>query len=128
MRLKFIACKYTVFIPFRIFTRNIFSFLFAARGLICHFGDELNTYQTYFFFCKIISQLIQSIIDIIRSRFFEIVVYIQQMVFIHNIFQEVVDIQFRTGVDNSFYLIQQLLKLNTFDMAISSKATLRSIA
>ena len=24
MRLKFIACKYTVFIPFRIFTRNIF--------------------------------------------------------------------------------------------------------
>ena len=95
MRLKFIACKYTVFIPFRIFTRNsFFHFFIAARGLICHFGDELNTYQTYFFFCKIIPQLIQSIIDIIRSRFFEIVVYIQQMVFIHNIFQEVVDIQF----------------------------------
>ena len=29
MRLKFIACKYTVFIPFRIFTRNIFFFFLS---------------------------------------------------------------------------------------------------
>ena len=31
MRLKFIACKYTVFILFRIFTRNIFFFFFKSQ-------------------------------------------------------------------------------------------------
>ena len=33
MRLKFIACKYTVFIPFRINARNIFSFFYLNPGI-----------------------------------------------------------------------------------------------
>ena len=50
--------------------------------------------------------------NLISGRFLEIIIDIQQVVFIHNILQEIVDIQFRSGVDDSFYLIQQLFKLN----------------
>ena len=33
MRLKFIACKYTVFIPFRILARNIFFFFYQLKPI-----------------------------------------------------------------------------------------------
>ncbi len=56
MRLKFIACKYTVFIPFCISARNIFFlFLNERTELVRHFRDELDTYQTYFFIGEIIT-------------------------------------------------------------------------
>lgn len=49
MRLKIIACKYTVFIQNRIPARLFFRFL------ISHFRDELNTYQTNFLFREVIA-------------------------------------------------------------------------
>ena len=50
MRLKFIACKYTLFIQNRIPAR-----LFFSLFLISHFRDELNTYQTDFLFREVIA-------------------------------------------------------------------------
>ena len=50
MRLKIIACKYTVFIQDCISARKFF---FAF--LISHFRDELNTYQTNFLFREVIA-------------------------------------------------------------------------
>ena len=50
MRLKFIACKYTFFIPFRISARPFFRIF-----LICHFGNKLDTNQADFFFSKVIT-------------------------------------------------------------------------
>ena len=45
MRLKFIACKYTVFIPFRIFTRNIF-FFFLSQPENQFAISEINLMRT----------------------------------------------------------------------------------
>ena len=72
MRLKFIACKYTVFIQNRIPAR-----LFFSLFLISHFRDELDTYQTNFFFRKVIAQFIQRIINLISGRFLEIIIDIE---------------------------------------------------
>ena len=44
MRLKFIACKYTVFIPFRILARNIFSFLSTKTNQFAI--SEINLMRT----------------------------------------------------------------------------------
>ena len=53
MRLKFIACKYTVFIPFRILARNIFSFLSTKTNRLPS-QNKLNANQPYLFFREII--------------------------------------------------------------------------
>lgn len=50
MRLKIIACKYTVFIQNCIPAR-----LFFSLFLIGHFRDELNTYQANFLFSEVIA-------------------------------------------------------------------------
>ena len=50
MRLKIIACKYTVFIQNCIPAR-----LFFFAFLISHFRDELNTYQANFLFSEVIA-------------------------------------------------------------------------
>ena len=50
MRLKIIACKYTVFIQNCIPAR-----LFFFSILIGHFRDELNTYQANFLFSEVIA-------------------------------------------------------------------------
>ena len=62
MRLKFIACKYTLFIQNRIPAR-----LFFSLFLISHFRDELNTYQTDFLFREVIAQFIKRIISLFRA-------------------------------------------------------------
>ena len=80
MRLKFIACKYTVFIPFRILARNIFFSFLSLNQSVCHFRNELDTYQTNFLFSKVIAQFIKRIINLISGRFLEIIIDIQQVV------------------------------------------------
>lgn len=49
MRLKIIACKYTVLFK----TAYLHAYFFAF--LISHFRDELNTYQTNFLFREVIA-------------------------------------------------------------------------
>ena len=109
MRLKIIACKYTVFIQNRIPAR-----LFFSLFLVCHFRDELNTYQTNFFFSEVIPQFIKCIINLVCRILLKIIVDVKQMIFIHDLFQEVINIQFGSGIDNCFYFIQQFSKFNTF--------------
>ena len=109
MRLKIIACKYTVFIQNRIPAR-----LFFRIFLISHFGDELNPYQPYFLLRKIVTQLVKSIVNLVCSRFFEVIIDIEHVVFIHNFLQEVIYIQFSPGINDCLHFIQQFAELDTF--------------
>ena len=107
MRLKIIACKYTVFIQDCISARKFF---FAF--LISHFGDKLDTNQTDFFFGKFVPEFIKSVVNLICCRLFEVIVDVEHVIFVHDFIQEVVDIQLSTLINDRFHFIQQFAELN----------------
>ena len=82
--------------------------------LISHFRDELDSHQSDFLFGKFIAQFVKSIINLVCRRFLEVIIDIEHMIFIHNFFQEVVNIQFSSGVNDCFHFIQQFTKLDSF--------------
>lgn len=122
MRLKIIACKYTVFIQDCISARNFFAFL------ISHFGDKLDTNQTDFFFSKFVTEFVERIVNLICCRLLEIIIDVEHVVFVHNLIQEVINIQLSTRINDCLHFIEQFAELNTLESAISSRATLRSMA
>ena len=89
-----------------------FFFWLNRLVLVGHFGNELDTYQPNFFFGIITSQFTHGIIDVVGSRFLELIIDVEHVVFIHYVFQEIIDIQFGARINDSFYFIKQFIELD----------------
>ena len=86
----------------------------AFLSLIRHLRNKLNANQPYFFFREIITQFIKCVIYLVSSRFLEIIIDIQHVVFVHNLIQEVINIQLCTRINDCLDFVQSISKLNTF--------------
>ena len=78
----------------------------AFLSLIRHLRNKLNANQPYFFFREIITQFIKCVIYLVSSRFLEIIIDIQHVVFVHNLIQEVINIQLRTRINDCLDFVQ----------------------
>ena len=73
--------------------------------LIRHFGDKLDANEADLVFGVFLAELILSHTESVGIRFTEVVVDIVNMVFVHHLLQEIVDIQFRATIDDSLNLV-----------------------
>ena len=85
-----------------------------ADGLICHFGDELDAYESDFVFRVVFSEFVHGGLQVIRFRFAEILVYLINVVFVYHLFKEVVDVKFGARVYYGLHFREQVAEFYAF--------------
>lgn len=61
-----------------------------------HFGNKLHAHKPYLLLRIIVAQFVHRLVQVIRFRFFEVVVDVEHVILVHDLVQEVVDVQFST--------------------------------
>ena len=82
--------------------------------LIAHFGKELDPDQTDLLFGVFPAELVDRIFDTVAFALLEVFENIIDMLVVHDFVQEVVDIDFRTGVNDCFDLVEQFVEIEPF--------------
>ena len=84
----------------------------AYQELIGHLRQELDADQAYLILAVVFAQLFHGVIQIVGVALHEIVVDIVNVVFVHHLLKEIVNVEFRSAVDNGLHLVEQLIEIN----------------
>ena len=81
---------------------------------VCIFRDELDSDKAQFIFWDVVAEVFKSSLDVVSLAVEEIVVDFVNLVFVNLFFDEVVDIEFCSTVNDGLDVLDELVKLNAF--------------
>ena len=79
--------------------------------LIRLFREELYANQSYFVVLVVATEFVHSVVYAVRLALAEVLIDVVHLIFVHDIFEEVVDVHFCTAVYDGVNLVQQFFKL-----------------
>ena len=80
-------------------------------NLVCLFRKELYSHKSYFILRIVAAKLVHSVVYIVGLRLTEVFVDVVHLVFVHHVLKEVIDVYLSARIDNSVYLVEQILEI-----------------
>ena len=84
--------------------------------LVGHFGEELDAHEADLVFCVVVAEFVVGLIETVGVALAEIVEDVGDTVFVHDVVEEIVDIDLRPAVNDGVYVIEKFRKIESFGL------------
>ena len=83
----------------------------VIRKSVGHFREELDTHQPHFVLGVFVAEFLQGSLQVIGVALHEVVVDVVNLVFVHHLVEEIVDVELCAAINDGLHLVKQLLEI-----------------
>jgi len=87
-----------------------------VKLIITNYPEELDAHEADLVFCVVVAEFVVGLIETVGVALAEIVEDVGDTVFVHDVVEEIIDIDLRSAVNDGVYVIEKFRKIESFGL------------